>query len=264
MLTYPSIDPIAVSLGPLKIHWYGLMYVFGFSAAWLLARYRAKTINLSHEQIDDLIFYVALGCVIGGRVGFMLFYNFTGFIHDPLSLFKIWQGGMSFHGGLLGAFIVQILLARRHGLGLFDLTDFVGPLVPIGLFLGRIGNFINGELWGRITDVPWAMVFPRAGSQPRHPSQLYEAFLEGIVLFIIMWLYTRKPRPRMAPTGLALFLYGSFRFIVEFIREPDGYVDFLYFDWVTIGQALSLPMILIGALLIVLAYKRQSRHAAVS
>lgn len=258
MLTYPQIDPVAIQLGPLKIHWYGLMYIIGFTGAWWLARVRCKREESPYNkaQIDDLIFYVALGCVVGGRIGYVLFYNFSVFLETPLMLFKVWEGGMSFHGGLIGAFLAQWLLTRRLKIGLFDSTDFVAPLVPFGLLFGRIGNFINGELWGKPSDLPWAMVFPGAGPSPRHPSQLYEAFLEGILLFLILWFFTAKTRPRMAATGMALLFYGLFRFAVEFFRLPDAHLGYIAFDWLTMGQILTLPMVAVGGLFLLLAYRR--------
>lgn len=253
MLPYPHIDPVAIQIGPLKVHWYGLMYVLGFLSAWALARRRAGRFGWRMEEIDDLVFYGALGVVLGGRIGYMAFYNLTALIYDPLSLFRIWEGGMSFHGGLLGVLAAMGLFARKHGRPFFEVTDFIAPLVPIGLFFGRIGNFINGELWGKVTDLPWGMVFPTGGQLPRHPSQLYEATLEGLVLFTVLWIYSAKPRPQMAVSGLFLLLYGVFRLLVEFIREPDAHLGYLAFGWLTMGQLLSTPMILAGLLLLCLA-----------
>jgi phosphatidylglycerol:prolipoprotein diacylglycerol transferase len=250
MLPYPHIDPVAIRIGPLKVHWYGLMYLFGFVGAWGLARYRAGRYGWRAEEIDDLVFYGALGVVLGGRIGYMLFYNLPLLIRDPLSLLRVWEGGMSFHGGLLGVLVAMGLFAKKYSRAYFEVTDFIAPLVPVGLFCGRIGNFINGELWGKVTDLPWGMVFPLAGPLPRHPSQLYEAFLEGVVLFSVLWLYSAKPRPRPAVSGMFLVLYGSFRFLVEFIREPDAHIGYLAFGWLTMGQVLSLPMILAGAWLL--------------
>jgi phosphatidylglycerol:prolipoprotein diacylglycerol transferase len=206
-----------------------------------------------------LVFYTALGVILGGRIGYVLFYNFPTFLSNPLMIFKIWQGGMSFHGGLLGVLLAMGLFARKIGKGFFEVTDFIVPLIPPGLFFGRIGNFINGELWGRVSDVPWAMVFqtPGAGDQPRHPTPLYEAALEGVVLFIIVWLYSSRPRPSMAISGLFLLGYGGFRFAVEFFRQPDAHLGFIAFGWLTMGQLLSLPMILCGAIFLVWAYYRQ-------
>jgi phosphatidylglycerol:prolipoprotein diacylglycerol transferase len=256
MLNFPQIDPVAVAIGPLKIHWYGLMYIIGIAAAWWLARRRA--IGMTAEQVDDLVFYVALGLVLGGRVGYVLFYNLSAFLHEPLLLFRVWEGGMSFHGGLLGALAGAWWCGRRHGLGLFVLTDLTAPLAPLGLFAGRIGNFINGELWGRTTDLPWGMVFPDAGPLPRHPSQLYEALLEGALLFIVLNLFIRKPRPRMAPSGLFLLGYGVCRLTVEFVREPDAHIGYLAGGWLTMGMSLTLPMIAAGAVLLLLAYRRSA------
>ncbi|OUR66889.1 prolipoprotein diacylglyceryl transferase, partial [Bermanella sp. 47_1433_sub80_T6] len=204
MLTYPNIDPVAVSIGPLSIHWYGLMYLLGFTIAYYLMLHRAKQPNSGwdKEQVSDLIFYGAMGVVLGGRAGYVLFYNFSKFLEDPLWLFAVWEGGMSFHGGLLGVIVACILFGRRYKKGFFTTIDFAAPVVPIGLLTGRLGNFIGGELWGRVSDVPWAMVFPKGGPLARHPSQLYEMILEGLVLFIILWVYTNKPRPSMGAAGV--------------------------------------------------------------
>lgn len=257
MLAYPQIDPVAITLGPIKIHWYGLMYIISFVIVWLLGKNRAaKPYSIiKPEVVDDLIYYGALGVIFGGRIGYVLFYNFSYFIKDPLVLFKVWEGGMSFHGGMLGVFIAMWWFAKKQHCSMLALTDVIAPLAPIGLFLGRIGNFINSELWGNTSSVPWAMIFPNGGSLPRHPSQLYEAGLEGLVLFVVLWIYTNKPRPIMSPTGLALLLYGCFRFFVEFFRLPDAHLGYLVSDWVTMGQVLSLPMIITGILLFCYAYK---------
>lgn len=259
MLIYPNIDPVAVSLGPIQIHWYGLMYLIGFAAAWWLAVRRSKRpwAPINRSQVDDLIFYSALGVVVGGRMGYVLFYNFDKFLLDPLWLFKVWQGGMSFHGGLLGVILAMTLYARKLRVALGVLLDFVAPLVPIGLGMGRVGNFIGQELWGRATDVPWAMMFPAdALNLARHPSQLYQAGLEGLLLFIILFVFSNKPRPVWSVGGLFLICYGSFRFFVEFFREPDSHIGFDAFGWMTRGQELSLPMIVIGVLLMLFAYRR--------
>jgi len=253
-----EINPIALDLGPLQIHWYGLMYLIGFAAAWWLGVRRARLpgSGWTEEQISDLIFWGAMGVVLGGRMGYVLFYHLDRFLQDPLWLFAVWEGGMSFHGGLLGVIAAVYLFGRKHGKSLFTMTDFVAPLVPIGLGAGRVGNFIGGELWGRVTDGPWGVVFPRGGDLPRHPSQLYEFALEGLVLFVVLWWFSSKPRPKMAVSGLFLLLYGLFRSLVEFVREPDAHLQFIAFEWLTMGQLLSLPMILLGMFLIGLAYKR--------
>jgi phosphatidylglycerol:prolipoprotein diacylglycerol transferase len=251
MLTFPNINPVAFSIGPLQVHWYGLMYLFGFISAWGLAHWRVKHYKLAwtSEQIGDLIFFLALGVIIGGRLGYMLFYNTHQLFTQPWSLFKLWEGGMSFHGGLLGVFIALLFFAKKVNKRLWEVTDFVVPLVPLGLAAGRIGNFINGELWGRVTNVPWAMIFPHADNQPRHPSQLYEFGLEGIILFIIVWWYAAKPRPAGCVSAIFLMSYAVCRFIIEFFREPDYQLGFIAFNWVTMGQLLSIPMLLAGLLL---------------
>ena len=257
MLTYPNIDSVALDLGVIQIRWYGLMYLIGFVGGWWLGRIRARKpgSGWSVEEINDLLFYIALGVILGGRVGYILFYNFPEFIHRPWILFQIWQGGMSFHGGLVGVLFAMWLYGRRTGRGFFTVTDFMAPFVTIGLGAGRIGNFINGELWGRPTDLPWGMVFPFVDSQPRHPSMLYEALLEGLVLFLILWVYSSKPRPRMAVSGMFLLCYGLFRFAVEFMREPDAHIGYLAFDWLTMGHLLTLPMILCGIAFLLYAYR---------
>lgn len=257
-MQYPAIDPVALDLGPLQIHWYGLMYLFGFVAVWLLGRWRANDADWEKSQIEDLLFYGALGVIIGGRIGYVLFYDFPGFAANPLSIFKIWEGGMSFHGGLLGVLAAFWFFAGKTGKRFFDVADFIAPMVPLGLMAGRIGNFINAELWGRVSDVPWAMVFPGAGSEPRHPSQLYQASMEGLLLFIILWWFSAKPRPRAAVSGLFLTGYGVFRFIAEFFRVPDPQYGYLAFDWLTMGQILCLPMIIGGVVMMIWAYKTAS------
>lgn len=263
MLTHPNIDPVAISIGPLSVHWYGIMYLLGFAAAWWLAMRRSQTdySPVKRKEVDDLIFYSALGVVLGGRFGYVLFYNFDKFLANPLWLFKVWEGGMSFHGGFLGVAVALILYARYLKVSPGQLMDFLVPVVPIGLGLGRIGNFIGQELYGRVTDVPWAMVFSADPERlPRHASQLYQAFLEGGLLFVIVWVYSSKPRPRWAVSGVFVASYGSFRFFVEFFRQPDSHLGFDYLGWVTRGQLLSLPMIIGGGLLIIWAYWRASRQ----
>ncbi|MFW5955014.1 MAG: prolipoprotein diacylglyceryl transferase [Guyparkeria sp.] len=257
-MDYPAIDPVALQIGPLAVHWYGLMYLFGFAGAWLLARLRARRPDwpVSAVQVDDLVFYAAVGVIAGGRIGYMLFYQPGMLIESPLSLFAIWDGGMSFHGGLLGVLVATAIFAHRQGLAFFTVTDFIAPLVPVGLFFGRIGNFINTELWGSPTSLPWGMVFPGAGPEPRHPSMLYEAFLEGLVLFALLWVFSMRPRPRMAVSGLFLAGYGTFRFAVEFVREPDAHIGYLAGDWLTMGHLLSAPMVLAGIALLIWAYRR--------
>lgn len=260
MLTYPHIDPVAIAFGPLKVHWYGLMYVIGFFGGWWLALQRAKKPNSgwTPQQVSDVIFYAAMGVIIGGRLGYVLFYNLPDFLMHPLSALRLWEGGMSFHGGLLGVLIAVALYSHKAHRSFFEIGDFIAPLVPIGLGAGRIGNFINGELWGRVTTAPWGMVFPHAGPLPRHPSQLYEFLLEGIVLFTVLWIYSSKPRPRMAVSAVFLILYGTFRILIECIREPDPQYGYLAFNWLTMGQLLSFPMILFGIILFFLAQRRNT------
>ena len=260
MLSFPEIDPVALDLGPIQIHWYGLMYLLGFVAAWLLGNKRAAQANSgwTSEQVSDLIFYSAMGVVLGGRIGFMLFYDLPGFLSNPLSLLTVWKGGMSFHGGFLGVILAVYLFARRYKKSVFQVLDFTAPLVPVGLGAGRMGNFINGELWGRVSDVPWAMVFPTGGPDPRHPSQLYQAGLEGLALFCILWWFSSKPRPTFSVAALFCMLYGVFRFFVEFYRQPDEGIDFVAFGWLTMGQLLSTPMIIVGATAVFLAYNNNT------
>jgi len=265
MLHYPEFDPVAVHLGPLAVRWYGLMYLIGFSAGWLLGRHRAKRPGSGWTglQVDDCLTYLVLGVVVGGRLGYVLFYDLPGLMADPLSLFKVWQGGMSFHGGFLGVVGAVWLYCRKTGKTFRQVADFVAPLAPLGLLAGRIGNFINGELWGKPTDAPWGMVFPdpRAGLVPRHPSQLYEAGLEGLALFTIVWLYSSKRRPDGAVSGVFCLCYAAFRFLVEFVRMPDPQLGYLAFGWLTMGQLLSLPLALLGVWLLLTA-RTKDRPAA--
>jgi phosphatidylglycerol:prolipoprotein diacylglycerol transferase len=251
MIVHPQFNPIALQLGPLAIHWYGLMYLAGFLAFLWLGRKRIALLN--HPQInikllDDLLFYGVLGVILGGRLGYVFFYKASYYLGHPLEILAVWQGGMSFHGGFLGVLVAMAWLARKRHLRWLQVTDFIAPLVPPGLAFGRLGNFINGELWGRPTDVPWAMVFPQADNLPRHPSQLYQFALEGLLLFALLWLYARQPRPVGAVSGLFLIGYGSFRFLAEFAREPDDFLGLLSFG-MSMGQWLSLPMVIAGVLL---------------
>lgn len=256
MINYPHISPIIFSVGPFAIRWYGLMYVLGFAAGWWLARRRAKQPGSTWKpiDIDDLIFFCAIGVILGGRIGWVLFYGFEEVIRQPLRALRIWEGGMSFHGGLIGVMFAMSLFAYRRRRSIGDVFDFTTPLPALGLFFGRIGNFINGELWGKPTDVPWAFIVDGVS---RHPSQLYEAALEGLALFLIIWFYTAKPRPRWAPTGLWLICYGVFRFSVEFVRVPDDNRGYLLWGWVTEGQILSAPMVVVGLIVLTLAYRRR-------
>ncbi|MBL7250675.1 prolipoprotein diacylglyceryl transferase [Alloalcanivorax sp. C16-2] len=263
-MEFPRIDPVALAIGPLQIHWYGLMYLVGFVGGWWLLRHRAgrPDSGWTREQVSDLVFYVALGVILGGRVGYVLFYNFGKFLDDPLWLFEIWTGGMSFHGGALGVLVAFWLLARKFGKRYFSVADYAVPVVPIGLGAGRLGNFINGELWGHPADVPWAMVFPADPmGVPRHPSQLYEFLLEGVVLFLVLWFYSARPRAAGAVTGLFGLGYGLARTFVEFFREPDAHIGYLAGGWLTMGMLLSIPMIILGAALMFWAYRHDDRAA---
>nr|WP_199911886.1 prolipoprotein diacylglyceryl transferase [Dongshaea marina] len=256
-LVYPHIDPVAFSLGPLHVRWYGLMYLVGIGFAMLLANARAKRSNgfWTSEQISDLVFYSFLGVILGGRIGYVLIYQWDYFIANPLYLFKIWTGGMSFHGGLIGVILAMWLFGRKNSRHFMTVADFVAPLVPFGLGAGRIGNFINGELWGRVTDMPWGVIYPQAGPLPRHPSEIYEFTMEGVLLFIILNLYWKRNPPRGSVAGMFLVCYGLFRFIAEFFRQPDPQMGF-YFHYFTMGQILSAPMILIGLTFILIAHRK--------
>ena len=267
-----DIDPIAFSIGPVAVHWYGIMYLIAFAAFWWLGerRRRAGRLPVGPTAFSDLAFYGMIGVILGGRVGYMLFYATPELLADPLSLFRIWEGGMSFHGGLLGVLVAMWYWSRRNGMHFFDVMDFVAPLVPIGLGTGRLGNFIGGELWGRHTDLPWGMIFPRAidtaghsieqlkamagagqlAAEARHPSQLYQMLLEGVLLFCILYFVSMKPKPRYLVSGLFALFYGVFRFGVEFVREPDAQLGYLAWGWLTMGQILSLPLILLGVVLL--------------
>jgi phosphatidylglycerol---prolipoprotein diacylglyceryl transferase len=272
MIYLHQIDPIIFSLGPVKLHWYGLMYLLAFVVAWWLGRMRAtqgRLPGVNADAFSDLMFYAMLGVVLGGRFGYVLFYGFDTFLANPLSIFKVWEGGMSFHGGLLGVMAAALWWSRKHRLHFFDTMDFVAPLVPPGLGFGRLGNFIGAELWGKQTHAGWGVIFPTdpdlrgldaaqlqaqyaAGALDpfaRHPSQLYQAFLEGLVMFVVLWLVSRKPRPRYLVSGLFALMYGVFRFIVEFVRVPDEGV-YVAFGWLTKGQILSVPLVLLGLYLL--------------
>ena len=256
MITYPNINPIAFQVGPLKVHWYGIMYLIGFLGAWLLGAYRAKKSDgeWTVEQVTDLIFYGALGVILGGRIGYMVFYDLPQLLSDPLSLFRVWDGGMSFHGGLIGVCLALWLYSRHLKKSVWTLTDFIAPMVPIGLGAGRLGNFINGELWGRVTTSPIGMVFPTGGPLPRYPSQLFEFALEGVVLFCILWFFSSKPRPKFAVSALFLTMYGCFRFFCEFFRQPDPQYGYFAWHWLTMGQILSFPMIIAGMISLFIIY----------
>jgi phosphatidylglycerol---prolipoprotein diacylglyceryl transferase len=264
MLPYPEIDPIAVALGPVKIHWYGLTYLAGLAFAWWLAVRQTQRPGaaVQRNQVDDLIFFAALGIVLGGRIGYVFFYGWDKLLDDPAWLLRVWEGGMSFHGGLLGVIAAMYLFARSRKIVFGALLDYIAPLAPIGLALGRLGNFIGQELWGRPSDVPWAMIFPRDPLQlARHPSQLYQFALEGLLLFVIVMWYSSKPRPRWAVAGMFSFGYGVLRFIVEFFREPDQHIGLSVLGWMSRGQLLCLPMIAIG-LFLLLRTHRQGPGAA--
>ena len=254
MLRYPDISPIAFSIGPVKVHWYGIMYLLGFAGAWWLARRRAVAPGSTWKanDVDDLIFFAMLGVILGGRIGYVLFYGMSFWASDPWYPVKIWEGGMAFHGGLLGVVAALTLFAWRRGRSAADVYDFTAPLPALGLFFGRLGNFINGELWGKVTTVPWGFLYH---GQVRHPSQLYEATLEGLVMFLALWGFTARTRPRLAPSGMFLLLSRVARFLVEFVRVPDQQIGYLAGGWLTEGQLLSLPMIVGGIAMLAWAYR---------
>jgi phosphatidylglycerol:prolipoprotein diacylglycerol transferase len=263
MLVHPQFDPIALKLGPLQIHWYGLMYLAAFGLFMLLAARRVRlpwfsAAGWKRSDVEDMLFWGVVGVVLGGRLGYALFYKPGYYAAHPLEVLMVWQGGMSFHGGLLGVLVAMALFARSRGRRFLEVTDLIAPCVPLGLAAGRVGNFINGELWGRAADpsLPWAMVFPQSGTLiPRHPSQLYQVALEGVLLFVLLWLYAGKPRPTGQVSGAFLVGYGTLRFIAEYFREPDSFLGLLALN-MSMGQWLCLPMIVAGAWL-----WTRSRHA---
>ncbi|MCF6179316.1 MAG: prolipoprotein diacylglyceryl transferase [Geopsychrobacter sp.] len=246
-MTYPHFDPVIFQVGPLAIRWYGLMYLGGFlfGSFWISHLAKGRKLNLSKDSLSDLVFYAVLGVILGGRLGYVVFYNGAFFLEHPLKIFAVWEGGMSFHGGLIGVILAMLLFCRKGKYPVLALGDVIVAAAPIGLGLGRIGNFINGELWGRTTDLPWGMFFPYAGDLPRHPSQLYEMTLEGVVLFLVLWQLHRRKAATGVPFFCFFLLYGCFRFLVEFVREPDIQLGYLW-GGATMGQLLSLPMILFG------------------
>jgi phosphatidylglycerol:prolipoprotein diacylglycerol transferase len=259
-MIYPNIDPVAFHLFSWPVYWYGLMYLIGFFGGWLVLalRLRVSPRGISQDQLSDIVFYTAIGAIIGGRLGYILFYDLHTAIADPLFIVQTWKGGMSFHGGLLGVLIALVICTKKVKQSFLALTDLIAPAVPIGLGAGRIGNFINGELWGRVTTSSWGMVFPNAGPLPRYPSQLLEFALEGVLMFIILWTYSSKPRPTGAVSGLFAICYGVFRCISELYREPDAGIGYIAFGWLTEGQLLSLPLIAVGVILMVMAYRKES------
>ena len=261
-MKYIVIDPVIADLGFVKVYWYGVMYLLAFLSAYLLARYRIKSeVSWNTKHVDDLIFYGALGAVLGGRLGYLMFYNWSVFISNPLTFFNFQNGGMSFHGGFLGVLLAMVIFNKKYQFTFFQTTDFIAPLIPLGLGFGRIGNYINGELWGRVTDSSWGVLAPDQSGlwEKRFPTQLYEAFLEGLVLFCILWLFSKKKPQVMATSSLFLIFYGIFRFIIEFVRAPDSHIGYLAFDWLTMGQLLSIPMIFIGIYLLIKSYRLEGR-----
>ena len=256
MLNYPEIDPVIFSIGFLKIRWYGLMYLIGFVIAIMLAKIRIKKSwsPIKSSEVDDLIFYCMLGVILGGRLGYVIFYGWQQLISDPFYVFRIMEGGMSFHGGLIGVIAALWLYGRKIDKDMITMMDFVAPIVPLGLGFGRIGNFINGELWGKPTNVAWSF---KVNGVSLHATQLYEAFLEGLVLFLILWIFTDKERPKMQSSAVFLIGYGVFRFFIEFYRVPDAHLNYLAFGWVTMGQILTAPMIIIGMTMFILANNKE-------
>ena len=256
----PNIDPVFLKLGPLEFRWYGLMYIIGFACAWFIIRKRSdrRGVQLSAELLSDIVFFIAMGIVLGGRMGYILFYNLSWYIANPLKIFAVWEGGMSFHGGMIGGALAGIYIFRKQSLDLWQMADIIAPAIPVGLFLGRIGNFINGELFGRATDKPWGVIFPTGGMIPRHPSQLYEAFSEGILLFAVTVLVDRMKPPKGSSFWTVIAGYGLCRFVVEFFREPDQHIGFLWMG-ATMGQLLSLPMLILGCVMIVTGYVKRGK-----
>ena len=265
MWQYPEINPVALDLGFIQVHWYGLMYLLAFAGGWWYGVIRAKTrAPWNSEMVGDLLFYVAMGVILGGRIGYILFYDLAHYLAQPFDVFKVWQGGMSFHGGLIGVIIAMFLFGRKTQQSFLQVADFVAPLIPIGLLTGRIGNFINGELWGKVTDSSFGMqVFDPALQMvvTKYPTQLLEALLEGVVLFILLAIYSRKPRAAGSVGAMFLIGYGFFRFVVEFWRMPDAHIGYLAWDWLTMGQVLSMPMILIGLAVLFWVNKRPAEMA---
>ena len=259
-MIFPNIDPVFLRLGPLEFRWYGLMYICGFVAAYfiILAGVKRKGLPLVKDQVADLIFTVAVGVILGGRLGYILFYNLPYYLSHPMKLLAVWEGGMSFHGGLIGAILAALYFIRKHKLRFYPLADIGFLAGPVGLGFGRVGNFINAELYGRVTDLPWGVVFPGGGALPRHPSQLYEAFLEGPLMFLILFTLSRKVKAEGVVFWSFISLYGLFRFLVEFVREPDAQIGYL-FGMLSMGQMLSLPMFLVGAAMVIHCYRRGVR-----
>lgn len=257
IIEHPQFNPVALSLGPLEIHWYGLMYLIAFAIAWFLGRRRLQQgyLDISQKRFEDLLFYGIVGVILGGRLGYVLFYQPGFYLQNPLAALAIWDGGMSFHGGLIGVLVAMLIFARRENKSFFEIGDFVAPLIPLGLAVGRWGNFMNGELWGRPTNGDWGMIFPMVDHLPRHPSQLYQIALEGILLFVIVWFYSKKLRPTGCVSAVFLMGYGIFRFIAEFGREPDAHLGLVALD-LSMGQWLSLPMIVLGIVLFVVSAKK--------